>query len=143
MDIRVRSKDTLIKACHDLGLEYITGQETFRWYGRYLEDSESAEDAIKLGVKAEDFGKCRDAIRVPGAKYEIGVIAALDGDGYMLLFDAYCYGGLEKQLGKNCERLYGQYATQLATEELELEGFVLAEDTQAEGERELVFVRRS
>ena len=54
IELEVRDLGILSQACHRLGMQFVRGQQTFKWYGKEAE--------------------CDHAIMIPGANYEIGVI---------------------------------------------------------------------
>lgn len=100
IDVEIRSLEDLRAACKRLGLEFVEGQETYRWYGRHVGDY-----PLPKGFEISDLGKCKHAIRIPlsteGADlaYEIGVAARRDGgNGYVLLWDFFNSG---KRIWKN------------------------------------------
>ena len=84
------------------------------------------------GITESDIGRCNHAIRVPGCEYEVGVICR--DDRYVLFWDSWRAGGLEKQtaLGKNACRLKQAYAVGKSEEGSEAQGLSL--DREANGE---------
>ncbi len=107
VDLQVTDLEALKSACKELGLTFMEGQTTYKWFGRWMNDY-SAEDAAYLhGINPEDYGKCVHAIKVPGATYEIGVIKHPSGKGFGLIYDFYGSGGgpIMKTLGKGCEKI--------------------------------------
>ena len=82
-------------------LELMEGQTTFKWFGQWMNDYGSADAAYKLGIKPEDYGKCVHAIRMRNNSdaYEIGVMPAADGDGFILVFD---FWGQENNITRIC-----------------------------------------
>lgn len=74
-------------ACKELGLVFKTGQKTFRWFGRWVDDYRAEEAAFNLGIDPKDYGKCEHAIEVPGCAYDIGVVKNPKGKGYLVAFD--------------------------------------------------------
>lgn len=76
-------------ACKSLGLTFVVGQTTYKWWGRHAGDY-----PLPTGFKAQDLGKCKHAIKVPGTQWEIGVTRARNADGslaegYTLLCDFF------------------------------------------------------
>lgn len=102
IECKILSLDALKAACARLGLEWLEGKTTYRWWGRWVGDYPLPE-----GVKVEDLGKCTHAIRVPGATFEIGVVEK-NGE-HILIWDFYQSGGLEKVLGKGGGKLKQAY----------------------------------
>jgi len=107
IDLRIKSLEALKAACSRLGLEFVTGQKTYKWYGRFMGDYQLPE-----WLKVEDLGKCQHAIRVPGASYEIGIVER-EGE-YKLLWDFWGSGGLERVLGKGGGKLKQAYTVEQA-----------------------------
>ncbi|MCZ7405403.1 MAG: hypothetical protein O8C67_10810 [Candidatus Methanoperedens sp.] len=102
IDLKIKSLEALRAACARLSLEFVQGQTTYKWYGRWLGDYPLPE-----GFKIEDLGKCKHAIRVPGADYEIGIV---ERNGEInLLWDFWYTGGLERVLGKGGGKLKQAY----------------------------------
>ena len=112
----IQDLDALQAACSpESGLEFVRGQQTYRWYGRSVGDY-----PLPAGFTEADLGKCEHAIRVRGnsGAYEIGVVRRRDAEGnvlpgYQLSYDFWNGGyGLEKVAGKNCSTLKQLYALQ-------------------------------
>ncbi len=59
----------LKQMCENQGWEWLEGQLTYKWFGRHVGDF-----PLPDGFAVDEMGKCDHAIRVPGAKYEIGVV---------------------------------------------------------------------
>lgn len=122
---RPTSLDVLDTAAGRLGMELVRGQKTHRWYGRWANDYSDPERAAYLnGRDPKTFGKCDHAIRIKGAHkatYEIGVIQAPDGS-FDLVYDAWG-GSLERQAGKDLCWLKGEYGLEVASLQLQSEGW--------------------
>ena len=95
----VKNLESLKTACIILKLKFMENQKTYRWYGRFMNDSK-----IPDWLNVSDLGHCIHAIKVPGADYEIGVVKDPKGE-WKLLLDYWREGGLEKQLGKDAHKL--------------------------------------
>jgi hypothetical protein len=128
IELEIKDLDALKAACLELGLELMHGQQTFCWYGEVVGDS-----AIPEGFDADDMGKCHHAIRVPGAKYEVGVVNR--NGKYTLLWDFYNAGGLERVLGKGACRLKQAYSAERVRREARLKGYHLQERKTEQGIR--------
>ena len=106
----------LKKACKRLGLQWMENQQTYEWYGQHMGDY-----PIPDGMKVSDLGHCLHAIKVPGARYEIGVIKdPMNKKNYKLIWDSWQSGGLEEKVGKDAWKLsqaltieQGKYAAKL------------------------------
>lgn len=132
VEIEVKDLDALIKACKQLGLEFVQDQKTYKWYGRFLNDWHSKEAAANQGFDPKTFGHCEHAIRVPpghpayrqGA-YEVGVVKRQDGKpGYTLIYDVYGQSdSLEKAIGNRAAKIKQEYAAQVATRQAQKQGF--------------------
>lgn len=137
--VRINSLEALKAAARDCGLVFRQEQRTYRWYGRYMGDSPLPE-----GFSAADLGRCDHALAVkddPFA-YEVGVVKARDGKGWVLLYDFWAQGhGLEFAIGKNAERLAQRYAVHAATRNLARQGYRVVEQKQANGTVKLVASR--
>ena len=118
IDVVIKDLEALQAACEALGLEFVQGQKTFKWYGRWVNDYSAEDAAYHSGIKPEDYGKCEHAIRIPGnsSAYEIGVVRNPNGEGYSLVYDFYNggFGMSDKVGGKKCEKLVGEYGKGVA-----------------------------
>ncbi len=113
IELEVNNLGTLAQACSRLGLVLIKDQKTFKWYGR------------------ED-GKCDNAIKVPGANYEIGVLKA--GNVFELQCDYYD-SGIERMIGRNGGLLKQAYAVERTKAEARRKGFTVIEKATPQGIR--------
>lgn len=105
IELTIKDLTALKKACKTLGIEFKENQKTYQWYGKFMYDTPLPE-----GLKVEDLGKCDHAIRVPGSKYEIGVIK--QKEGFRLIFDYYGRsGGIIEDTcgGRNLGKIKQQY----------------------------------
>lgn len=89
--------DIIKELCIRQGWQFMEGQKTFRWYGRFMGDAPVAE-----GMSVKDYGKCNHAIRIPGCNYEIGLRQTYDGK-WNVVADFWRSGGLSKFLGDQGE----------------------------------------
>ncbi len=119
----IKSLDALKAACQRLGLQWMEGQKTYRWYGHWVGDYPKPE-----WLKVEDLGHCEHAIRVPGATYEIGIIHR-NGE-IKLLWDFWQSGGLEAKLGKQGGKLKQAIAIETAKIEARRKGFKITEQKE-------------
>lgn len=128
IEMQINDLETLKAACARLGLEFVAEQKTYAWYGKHVGDYPLPE-----GFSVSDMGKCDHAIRVPGAKYEVGVVER--NQKYVLLWDFWEDGGLEPALGKNAGRLKQAYGVEKATREARLKGYRVTEQKTNHGIR--------
>lgn len=127
--IEIKDMQALRAACKRLGLEFVEGQKQYAWYGRHVGDYPLPE-----GFTAQDMGRCEHAIKVPGAKYEIGLCKRRDGKpGYTLLWDFYSAGGLEAKLGANGQKLVQAYGIEAAKLAARRAGYRVTEATKSDG----------
>jgi len=108
----------LAAGCKRLGLELMTGQTKFKWYGQHVGDYPLPE---LPGYTKEEVleklsaGRCEHAIRDPknpGA-YEIALWERKDGKGYHVIYDFWSGGrGMSEAVGfdgKKCRKLSDAY----------------------------------
>jgi hypothetical protein len=153
ISIEVKDLDSLKEACRRLGLEFVEGQKTYRWWG-----FSEGDYPLPAGFTAADLGLCDHAIRVPENHpqfqknpsvdpgypercwtYEIGVVKRRDGKpGFCLLYDFFGGGfGLEDLVGKQCNKLRQTYATVTATRAAMRAGFRVHEHRLPNGSVQL------
>ncbi|MFA5385023.1 MAG: DUF1257 domain-containing protein [Eubacteriales bacterium] len=128
--VEIRDLNVLKDACARLDFEFKEGQKKINWWGVYVGDSPLPE-----GVDASYLGKCDHAIKVPNAKYEIGVTQK--GDTYELLYDSWYSGGLADALGPNAEKLIQAYAVEAAKAEAQRQGYSVYEESLQDGSVQL------
>ncbi len=145
IEIEIRDLDALARAAKRCGLEFVKDQTTYIWYGRSVGDYPLPE-----GFTEKDLGRCLHALRVPPSElskgqktrppYEVGVVERRDGKpGYMLQWDFYAGGyGLEKRVGKDCQRLRQAYGIEVAKAQAQRKGFRVTEQVLADGSVDLI-----
>jgi hypothetical protein len=145
VDVHIQSLTDLRAGCERLGLEFVEGQETYRWYGQHVGDY-----PLPPGFTPEDLGKCVHAIRLRDQTpvegelpYEVGVIERRDGNpGWQLIWDFWGGGyGLQAKVGEGCGLLKQAYAVEAAKRVAKLQGFAVTERTMANGEIKLLASR--
>jgi hypothetical protein len=141
--------DALGEACKSLGLELMKGQETYKWYGRWMNDYSNSDAAMNMGISPQEYGMCQHAIRVKDdtESYEVGLVRRKDGKpGYQMVYDFYGGGGqLMSKIGDNAEKLRQQYSVQQHIKRganLQQKGFSLSQNTDDQGRVHLVYTRR-
>jgi hypothetical protein len=112
IELEVRDLGILGQACARLGLQLIRGQKTFRWYGK---------DA-----------QCDQAIKIPGANYEIGVLYR--NGLYELNCDFYD-SNIEKVIGRKGGLLKQAYAVEKTKIEARKKGYSVLERQTENGIR--------
>jgi hypothetical protein len=141
IDLQIKDLDALAKAAEDNGMELVRGQETFKWYGKWVGDYPLPE-----GFTREDLGKCQHAIRVKGAgpqTYEIGVAPRRDGKpGWVCLYDFWAGGhGLEAKAGAGLKNILQRYTAHVTRRELVRQGFRVQERVLPNGKLQMTFTR--
>jgi hypothetical protein len=128
MELEITSLADLKEACQRLGMTFCEEQKTYKWFGTWMEDSPLPEGIIK-----EELGHCTHAIKVPECRYEIGVTRK--GSRYVLLWDSWSSGGLEKKIGKNAGILKQAYSIQRIKREAMLKRYRFTEQKTEKGVR--------
>jgi hypothetical protein len=130
VQMQINDLSCLKKAVEGMGGTFVEGQKTFTWYGRFLNDwresgGKIAERAAINRVDAANFGKCEHAIKIPGCRYEIGVIKSPDGKGYKLIYDEFGEGRklVEWLGGETYGRVKQQYSAQVTKRQLSRQGY--------------------
>jgi len=113
IEIVINDLRALITACQKMGLEFRENQARFKWY-----DGES---------------QCTHAIRVPGARYEVGVIQ--NGSTFELAWDNWSSGGLVQKLGENAGLLKKQYSMERVRNEAREKRYKVREQSIQNGTR--------
>ena len=133
IDLVITSLPDLQAACSDLGFQFVPGQVTYKWFGRWVGDA-----PIPDGVTTEDLGKCDHAIQVPGCDYEVGVVRR--GQDYVLLWDNWHAGGLAEKIGANAGVLKQAYSVRRIRSEARRSGYRIRERRMKQGVRMVVTV---
>lgn len=126
IELRINSLEDLKGACKTLDFQFVENQKSFEWYGRWVGNT-----PLPDGIKAEDFGKCDHAIKIPGCKYEIGIVR--NNDHYILLWDEWHKGGLSNKLGSNAGVLKQAYAVTKIKREAKLKRYRVREKRTKQG----------
>lgn len=144
--IQMNDLDAIKAACKRLGWTFTAGQQTYRWYGRWVGDSpipehlfSPAEAARIKAMTLEErsrcmtnfLGKCDHAIQVPNAAYEIGVMKI--ADRYEVVWDWWGPGGLHEAMGEKGEVFAQAYGVERAKLEAIRQGCSWTEHQQQDG----------
>lgn len=124
IDVEIKDLDALKRVATELGLEFMEGQSTYKWYGRWVKDYNATDAAYNHGIDTNDYGKCTHALRQKDhlAGYEVGVVAA-PGGGYKLIWDFWSGGyGLCDKIGQKGEKLIQGYSKEVAVKALAKKG---------------------
>ena len=128
IELEIQSLEYLKLACRRLGFIFQENQQTYQWYGRFVGDS-----PIPEGINIDDLGKCDHAIRVPECSYEIGIVKR--GSKYILLWDSWHTGGLERKIGKDAGILKQAYTIQRIRREAKRKKYQITEIKKDQGIR--------
>ena len=128
MELEITSLVDLKQACKRLGLTFIDNQKNYQWYGTWVGDAPLPE-----GITTEELGHCTHAIKVPECLYEIGVVKK--GSQYILLWDSWSSGGLEKKIGKDAGILKQAYSVERIKREAMLKRYRFSEQKVEKGIR--------
>lgn len=138
VEVEVKDLTLLEIACKKLGLTLVRNQNTYEWYGKWMDDWHTKDAAVTNGYDTKDFGKCEHAIKVPNSDYEIGVVKNPNGTGYRLIFDAYDNGSgkqgkaiSERLGGMHLPKLKNEYACAVTTQQLNQQGFRVTRTSRA------------
>ena len=117
-------------ACARLGVEFREGQTTYGWYGTHVGDH-----PLPKGVTKEELGTCEHAIRVPGGKYEVGLMKNKEGKGWKLAYDFWGTEGrkLLTAFGQNMNKLVDTYSAEAIKLKAKAHGWSCVEKTTANG----------
>jgi hypothetical protein len=144
VEVEINDLTALKTACDKLGIEFVQGQTTYKWFDKYLADSDIGRQTVRDGFKPEDFGTCEHAIRVPGSNYEVGVVKNPTGNGYRLIYDEYGSQGqaITKRLGgTQLTKLKTEYGVARATRHLRRNGYRVVRRVLANGTVKLTGVQ--
>jgi len=128
IELEIQSLEDLKLACKRLGFIFQENHQTYQWYGRSVGDSPMPE-----GFNVDDLGKCDHAIQVPECAYEIGVVKR--GAKYLLLWDSWHAGGLEKKIGKDAGILKQSYTIERIKREAKRKKYQVKEIKQDQSMR--------
>lgn len=109
IELQILDLAVLKQACTRLGLTFVEGQKTFKWFSQE--------------------GNCDHAIKLPTANYEIGVVK--QGAKYELQCDFFD-SGLGQAIGLNGGKLKQAYAVEKTKIEARRKGYSVTEQ-QVEG----------
>lgn len=146
-DVCFSDFDALSAACEELGLEFRSGQKTWKYWGSWANDYHQQDAAYKHGIKPEDYGKGDHAISVKGdnTAYEIGLVSNPKADGsFMPVYDFYgAYGQkIQAKAGKNLEKLKGKYAEHAIRNQASKQGHAVRKVITPQGHTQMIVAQR-
>lgn len=124
IDVEIKDLDSLKRIAQELGLEFIEGQKTYKWYGRWVKDYDAQDAAYRHGIDPDNYGKCNHVLRIPGKPlaYEVGIVQMPNGH-YKLIWDFFAGGyGLRDKIGSKGEKLIQGYSKEVAIKALAKKG---------------------
>lgn len=125
VNVVIKDLDALRKVATDLGLDFVEGQTTYKWFGKWVRDYHQDDAAYKHGIDPKNYGKCDHVIRIAGddTAYEVGVVKHPDGS-YRVIWDFFGPGQrLCPFIGTKGERLLQGYAKEVAVQALAKKGY--------------------
>jgi hypothetical protein len=120
VELEIKDLAALRAAVKSLGYEFMENQETYAWFGTWVGDY-----PLPDGITTDMLGKCSHAIRVPGCKYEIGLVNK--NGKYMLLWNFWSTGGLVEKIGKNAGPIKQAYTLECVRREARLKRYNIQE----------------
>lgn len=139
IQIQLKDLEALKMAANALGMEFIENVQNYKWFGRYMRDTNLPE-----GVKESDLGKCNHVIRIPGNSkaYEVGVVKGKDGKNWELMYDFWAGGyGLEEKIGPQGQKLIQEYSAAVTQKYYQKKGFRLTKTIKENGKIVLIAVK--
>lgn len=132
IDIIITDLHALRSAITELGAQWVEGKRTYEWFGRSVGDY-----PVPAGMAVDELGKCDHVIRLPGCKYEIGVVRK--GSGYTLAYDFWGPGSkLNQHFGDELARIKQLYAVEKAAMAARAKGYMVTRRGAANGAIKLV-----
>ncbi len=128
IELEIRDLESLKEACKKLGFQFMENQKHYTWYGKWV-----GNQPLPDGINEEDLGKCNHAIHIPAAVFEIGVVRR--DNAYILLWDSWVGGGLQKQIGKDAGILRQSYAIASVKTASRKKGYRITEKRMKKGVR--------
>lgn len=107
IEVDIKDLATFSRACQALGLT-LSKENKFKYYSGYA--------------------PCDHVIRIPGARYEVGVVRT--ESGYALQWDDWHSGGLTQALGPGAGRLKQAYAVERVRTEARRRGMRVQQNVQ-------------
>ena len=135
LSLEITDLNAVKLACKRLGWQFIEGQKTYRWFGKWVGDYPMPE-----GMSKEQLGTCDHVIRVPGCSYEIGLKKL--GNKYVPLYDFWKSGGLDKAMGEKGTPLVQAYVAEKTKIEAIKKGYSVSESRNGDKLTLQILVRR-
>jgi len=110
IQLKIFDLSAIKRACTRMGFQFVENQKTYEWYGTLVEPEKYP---LPEGITQDQLGHCDHAIKIPGARYEIGVLKR--NGSYMLLCD-YWDTKLKRAIGENGGLLKQAYGVEVIKE---------------------------
>jgi hypothetical protein len=144
IDLVITDLDAIKRACDACGLEFMEGQKTFTWYGRWLDDwNDPARAAAMKGFDPKTYGQCEHAIRRAGHKkgdYEMGLVPRRDGlPGWEVVVDFWGSGRYfsSKFGGPDMPELKNEYGAAMSERYWQSKGYITQRQRNAKQELQI------
>lgn len=128
IELEIKDLESLKQACKQLGFQFMENQKHYLWYGKWV-----GNQPLPDGISEEDLGKCDHAVHVPAAAFELGIVKR--DNAYIMLWDSWIGGGLEKYIGKNAGILKQAYTVETVKKESRKKGYRITEKRMKNGIR--------
>lgn len=144
VECEFRNLDHIRAACAALGWTFHENQSIFRWYGRWVGDTELNPECLTQAERDQlalltspyerkefltnTFGRCDHAITVPHCSYQIGIRKI--GSKFVPVYDSFEAGGLDQVMPSdtnNKNPLAQAYALEAAKYQAYLEGWSVSQ----------------
>ncbi len=120
-----------------LGLEFVEGAKTYRWFGEWVDDYDTETAAYRNGIKPEHYGHCQHKLKVAGQNgaYEVGLMQNPNGPGLVPVWDNFGSNGrvLTDRIGRNGETMTCKYVEAAATRQLQRQGYSVSRQKLPDG----------
>lgn len=110
IQLKIYDLSAIKRACNRMGFQFMENRKTYIWYGKLVEPEKYP---LPLGITEAELGHCDHAIKIPGAKYEIGIVKR--NNSYMLLCD-FWDTKLKNAIGENGGLLKQAYGVEVIKE---------------------------
>lgn len=152
ISVEVRDLQALGKACQRLGWKLQHGKQTYKWFGRWVDDSPvpthlfTPERAAELEAMTREeridemnnfLGRCEHAISTPECGYEVGVKSY--GDHFKLVWD-FWEPAMNRAMRNGGGPLLQAYGVEKAKLEAQRQGFTCTESVLQDGTIKLQLV---
>ena len=121
IQLRIFDLNAIKRACTRMGFEFAENQKTYEWYGTLAEPDKYP---LPEGITQDQLGHCDHAIKIPSARYEVGVLKR--NGSYMLVCD-FWDTKLKRAIGENGGLLKQAYGVEVIKEAARKKRFAYSE----------------